>query len=148
MQNDQSDNRGASGQRGKRKKQGGDVLSPQLQRGDTFRRVVVAAATLRGIYTDDGLADAAGVSRGTVRGWWLGALPKAETMPGLARATGLDRQEVIDWVHYGGLPPRLPQPVEVEALIRAASAERSRLAPPGDAESEERPAPPSTTESR
>lgn len=119
------------------------MLSPQQQRGDTFRRVVAGAAALRGIYTNDGLAEAAGVSRGTVTGWWGGALPKAETVPGIVRATGLDRQELIDWVYYEGPLPHLPQPVDEEAQDRAESAERSHRARPADGASEEPPAPPS-----
>ena len=142
MQNDQSQSSVARKQRGKRETRGdGDVLSPDQQRGDTFRRVVGSAAYRRGIYTADDLAEAAGVSRGTVRGWWDGALPKPETIPGITRATGLDSQELIAWVHLDGPVPRLPNWEDDEVRERADSADRAIPGQPASGASEGPPAP-------
>lgn len=80
------------------------------ERGRTLKRYVRAAAALNDIYDDTTLGDAAGVGRGAVAGWWKGTRMSTDTISELAGATGLSRDELIEFVHYGGPPPMLPDP--------------------------------------
>lgn len=87
------------------------MLSPTeaaaRHRGQELRRVMRAAAAMRGIYDDLAIADAVGVHRNTVSGWWKGATPEPDTLLRFAEATGLPIDELARFVHYGGPPPRL-----------------------------------------
>jgi transcriptional regulator with XRE-family HTH domain len=79
-------------------------------RGGEFKRVIRAAAALHDIYNDKDLAAAVGTSRNTVGSWWSGAVPEPDTLDRLAAATGLDRRELSDYVHYAGPVPTMPSP--------------------------------------
>lgn len=107
MHNDQS---GARRHRGRAKEEG-EVLSLSEQaarhRGQDLRRVMRAAAALRGIYDDSAIADAVGVHRNTVSGWWKGATPEPETLRRFATATGLSVEELRAFVYDETDPPHL-----------------------------------------
>lgn len=102
---------GARKHRGRASKESGEVLSPTEEaarhRGQELRRVMRAAAAMHGIYDDLAIADAVGVHRNTVSGWWKGATPEPDTLLRFAEATGLPIDELARFVHYGGPPPRL-----------------------------------------
>lgn len=87
------------------------MLSPTeaaaRHRGEELRRVLRAAAAMRGLYDDQAIADASGVHRNTVSGWWKGATPEPLTLQRFADATGVPIEELSAFVHYGGPPPRL-----------------------------------------
>lgn len=125
------------------------MLSPNeaaaVAQGQDFKRYIRAAAAMQGIYEDVELGRAVGVHRRTVAGWWLGAKPSPDTLRAIASTTGLAVDELLAFTYYDGPPPHLPDPVEDEAQGRAEAAERSRHAPPGDAESAAPPAPHETT---
>lgn len=114
------------------------MLSPadaaDVSRGQTFKRYVRAAAALHDLYEDTDIAKAVRVGRGAVGHWWLGAKPEPETIRRLAQATGLSVDELNRFIHYGGPPPRLPDPAgeENEAQDQADAAERSLRARPED----------------
>jgi transcriptional regulator with XRE-family HTH domain len=113
-------------------------LSPEEQavrlRGQEYRRHLLAAAALHDIYTVGELAEAVGVSPGTVQGWWRGAQPKATTLPKISRALGFTTEGLFAWFYEGARPPRLSDP-EAEAEDRAGHV------PPAGGGSGERRAP-------
>lgn len=90
------------------------MLSPleaaALDRGQAFKRYIRAAAALSDLYDDSVLADAVGIGRGAVSGWWRGSKPSAETIVRLARATGLSADELYRFLYADGPPPTLPEP--------------------------------------
>lgn len=79
-------------------------------RGQALKRYVRAAAALNDIYGDTAIGAAAGVGRGAVAGWWTGSQMKPDHIRLLADATGLSRDELTAFVHYGGPLPTLPVP--------------------------------------
>jgi transcriptional regulator with XRE-family HTH domain len=86
-----------------------------LDRGQTFKRHVRAAAAMQELYDDVSIADAVGVSRAAVAAWWRGAQPSPATIRRIADATGLPVDDLMAFVHYDGPPPVLPFPLEDEA---------------------------------
>lgn len=122
-----------SGARKQRKPKDEEVLSPgeaadaaDLARGRDLKRIVRAAAALREIYTDTALAKATKVTRGAVLGWWGGAQMAPDTIHYTADATGLSRDELTEYVHYGGPLPRLPGPTDLPVLEGGRRAARRR----------------------
>lgn len=109
MQNEQSAKHGA---RVHHRGDKDEVLSPveaaAIERGQTLKRYVRAAAAMNDLYDDASLGDAVSVSRGTVAGWWRGAKPSGDTIFRLARATGLSPDELTRYVYSDGPPPGLP----------------------------------------
>lgn len=87
-----------------------DVLSPVELRGLEFKRYVRAAAALNRLYEDTEIAEAVGVSRGAVSGWWRGSQPTVDTIYRLAGATGLSPDELTRFVYQEGPAPALPEP--------------------------------------
>lgn len=79
-----------------------------LERGQTLKRVVRAAAALHGLFDDSAIADAVGMRRGAVAGWWEGAHMRPETIAELSAVTGLSFSELTSFVYLGGPPPQLP----------------------------------------
>lgn len=131
VQNDQSASSGARAQRPKRAKAQKVLSTEAPPKAREFKRYVIAAAALRGIYTLDELADQVGVTPASMRNWWAGALPKAETLDRIAKATGLPRSELVEWVHYDGPPPTFPTP-ETAAVAedpRDTRIQRAHAAP-------------------
>lgn len=110
-----------------------------FSRGQEFKRIVRAAAALSDLYDDSALAAAVHASRNTVAGWWRGARPEPARIEDIATATGLSRDELVDFIHYDGPPPHLP--AQDEAAERAEAAERSLRARPADGGSAARRAP-------
>jgi transcriptional regulator with XRE-family HTH domain len=88
------------------------VLSPvdmaALERGQTLKRYVRAAAAMHELYDDVAIAERVGVQRGTVGKWWTGATPKGDTLFRLADATGLAPDELLRFLYSDGPPPSLP----------------------------------------
>jgi transcriptional regulator with XRE-family HTH domain len=110
MQNEQSKKPGARKQRAGKGR--GEMLSAAefgtAYRGDQFKRYIKAAFALRGLYEDTAIAGAVRMTRGAVSGWWHGARPDHEAIGEIAKATGLPRGELYDFIHHGGPPPMLP----------------------------------------
>lgn len=109
------------------------ALAAPAGRGQLLKRHVRAAAALSGLFDDTALADAVGVKRGTVSGWWDGAQPKPETLEQLARVTGLSVDELTSFFYFGGEPPGLPAPWEedhvagtVEEAVQRRHTQQSR----------------------
>ena len=69
------------------------MLSPieatALERGQTLKRHVRAAAAMNDLHDDVTIAQQVGVSRAAVSGWWHGAQPSPATIRQIAKATGL-----------------------------------------------------------
>lgn len=104
---------GARKQRG-RAGPGDEVLTPAEAatklRGQILKRYVRAAAAMNDLFDDAALADALGLSRGALAGWWSGAQPSGPTIFRLAGVTGLSPDELTRFVYQDGPPPRLPAP--------------------------------------
>ena len=112
------------------------MLSPveaaALDRGQALKRYVRAGAALNDLYDDTALADAVGVQRGAVRGWWTGAQMQPDTIRRVAKVTGLSPDELTRFVYFDGPPPTLtppegpPPPIlgEVSDAERQAAAEK------------------------
>lgn len=90
------------------------MLSPieaaALDRGQTLKRHVRAAAAMNDLYDDTAIGNAVGLGRAAVMGWWRGAKPKGETLFRLAYATGLSADELTRFLYADGPPPALPAP--------------------------------------
>lgn len=106
-------------------------------RGQLLKRYVRAAAALSGFFDDASLAQAVGIGRGAVAGWWTGSQPSPPTIFRLAAVTGLSSDELTRFVYDGGPPPSLPEPGSPvdssvrEGLRRALSQEHEdRERPP------------------
>lgn len=85
------------------------LSSAELERvewGRAFKRQVKMAAASVELYEDAGLADAVGVSRNAVTGWWRGSKPTTPTLLRLAQILRLPVDEVIRWVYSPSEPPR------------------------------------------
>jgi hypothetical protein len=89
-----------------------------LDRGQTLKRYVRAAAALNGLYDDTAIGDAVEVNRGAVSRWWDGAQMKPDTIRRLSEVTGLSFDELTRFVYLDGPPPALPIP---ERVSRAGS---------------------------
>jgi transcriptional regulator with XRE-family HTH domain len=91
---------------------GDEVLSPgeaaAKLRGQILKRYVRAAAALNDLFDDAALADAVGLGRGAIAGWWRGAQPSGATIFRLADVTGLSPDELTRFVYQDGPPPTLP----------------------------------------
>lgn len=113
------------------------MLSPTevaaRDRGQELRRVMRAAGAMNGLYDDLSIADAAGVHRNTVAGWWKGATPEPSSLQRLSEATGLALEDLAAFVYYGGPAPRLEWP---RAEPRQEAPELPRLTPQQRAEAE------------
>jgi hypothetical protein len=104
-----------SGARRQRKSKGeGEVLSPaeaaKRLRGRDLKRYLRAAAALNELYDDTTLADAIGVGRGALDGWWTGAQMKPDNIREAAKVTGLSPEGLTQFLYFGGPPPKLPTP--------------------------------------
>jgi transcriptional regulator with XRE-family HTH domain len=92
----------------------GEVLSPSEAavklRGQILKRYVRAAAAMNDLFDDAALADAVGIGRGAIAGWWRGAQPSGQTIFRLAAVTGLSADELTRFVYDDGGPPSLPAP--------------------------------------
>jgi transcriptional regulator with XRE-family HTH domain len=90
----------------------GEVLSAadaaSLVRGRDLKRCVRAAAAFNGLYDDKAIAEAVGVGRGAVAGWWKGAQAEPEKLQRLADVTGLSFAELTEYVYLSGPLPQLP----------------------------------------
>lgn len=111
----------------------GEVLSPvdleRAQRGREFKRLVRSDAARRDIYEDTELAEAIGVSRQAVQGWWAGARPSVYVLRRISEATGTP-VEVLEAIAYPDPMPELP-PELVERMDRlAATPQPPRAARP------------------
>jgi hypothetical protein len=122
------------------------VLSPAeaaaLDRGRTLKRYVRAAAALKDLYDDTAIGEAVAVNRGAVKGWWMGAQMKPDTIRRLAQATDLSFDELTRFVYLAGPPPMLPQPSGPAGLregARRAEARPDDEAPDRPARSRRRP---------
>ena len=94
---------GAGGRR--RGRERGAVPAPVV---DTdVKRVVRAAAALRGLYDDTAIGRVVGRTGVTVSRWWQGQLPDARTLLQLAQAIGLDYEELAKFWIGSGPPPTL-----------------------------------------
>lgn len=117
------------------------MLSPAeaeaLHRGTELKRYVRAAAALSGIYDDVALAEAVGVNRGAVGGWWTGAQMKSDTLSRLADVTGLDLDDLTHFVYFDGPPPRLLDDLALSPVREGIRRGQSHL----DAEAPERQTP-------
>lgn len=80
--------------------------------GHDLQVVLRTAAASRGIFSDIDLAEASGVHRNTVTGWWKGATMQTDAVRRVAAATGLSEAELSAYVHYGGPPPTIVWPSE------------------------------------
>lgn len=108
-----------------------DVLSPVEERGLELKRYVRAAAALNELYEDTDIAEAVGVSRGAIAGWWRGAQPSGETIFKIAEITGLSPDELTRFVYSDGEPPTMPDPAHLPVLegARRAAARQGRTEP-------------------
>jgi transcriptional regulator with XRE-family HTH domain len=101
-----------SGARKQRPVEGDEVLSPveaaAKLRGQVLKRYVRAAAALNDLFDDAALADAVGLGRGAIAGWWRGAQPSGSAIFRLADVTGLSPDELTRFVYQDGPPPTLP----------------------------------------
>ena len=86
-----------------------EVLSPAEVRGRDLKRCVRAAAAFQEIYDDKALAEAVGVGRGALTGWWRGSRLQPENIERLAAVTDLAVEELTQYVYFGGPLPRLPE---------------------------------------
>lgn len=104
------------------------MLSPVEVRGQALKRYVRAAAALHELYDDTSIAEAVGVNRGAVSGWWLGAQMKPDTIRALAEATGLSPEDLTRFVYFDGPVPELPSPAILPVLEgdRRAAERRGR----------------------
>jgi hypothetical protein len=115
----------------KQRKRDDEVLSPieaeARHRGRDLKRYIRAAAALNEIYDDVALADAVGVGRGAVAGWWIGAQIKPENLRQLADTTGLAPEELSRFVYWSGPPPRLQRDDLALEPIRAGAQQAQLL---------------------
>lgn len=81
------------------------MLAHQAAWGIDFKRLIRAAAAMRGLYDDKAIGEAVGRSRNTVAAWWKGTRPEPDTLAELASTTGLDADDLFAWVYRGGEPP-------------------------------------------
>lgn len=110
------------------------MIANEGARGEEFKRVVRAAAALRGIYSDADLARAVGVSRMAVAGWWSGAKPDAASVRAISSVTGLDELEVHRYVNFEDEPvPNLVQPESAASEAVAEGLRRDRDGRPPEA---------------
>lgn len=90
------------------------MLSPEeaatRQRGQDLHRVMRAAAAMAGIFEDIEIADAVGVHRNTVAGWWKGATPAPDVLRRFATATGVSLADLSAFVYYDGPAPVVDWP--------------------------------------
>lgn len=103
----------------------------RYETGDrALKRLVRAAAALSELYDDTAIAEATGVNRGAVKGWWDGARMQPPTIQRLADATGLSAAELTSYLYFDGPLPRLPGecPPETLAEVIADVAEELRAA--------------------
>lgn len=107
-----------------------------MYQGQVLKRHIRAAAALQDIYGDTAIADAVGVQRGAVRGWWAGSKPKPPTLRAIAKVTGLSTDELTRFVYYEGPTLTLPKLDIIRDVAGGQLPDTSPLADPDPPDSE------------